>query len=533
MTTRFSLLRVGLGVVLLLPASFAWAQKDSANVRQAITSLRDPRPDVREKSAETLAAIGPAAAPAVNALLSCLDDKDAYVSGKAVEALSRIGTPALPGLIGTLRAGTANARWAATIALAKMGPVASSAVPALVHTLTDSGDLVRWGSVMALGNIGTNAREAVPALLNALSDRDEDVRREASRVIDSLDPSAVEAPPDWKSVAAIMDTLVPRLMRETHVPGAAIVLISDRELVRSNHFGIADAGSRDPVTRETMFEACSMSKPVLAYLVMTLAQQGKLDLDKPLVDYLDLPSLRGQPGHERITARMALSHTTGLPNWRKGEEERDGPLPLLFTPGKMFSYSGEGIFYLQKVVEQITGEPLESYAQWTLFAPLGLKHTSFTWEEKFDAIIAGGHDAGGQPLGKTRYTHPNAAYSLYVSAEDYARFLLTILSPRPAAPHLLTSSLIDTMLSHQVVADTREPVQRAGRARAHGVFWGLGWCINSTSQGDIVHHSGSNRSGFRCFSQFSPSRGSGIVIMTNSAGGTELWTRLVSRIGNL
>ena len=83
---------------------------------------------------------------------------------------------------------------------------------------------------------------------------------------------------------------------------------------------------------------------------------GKLDLDRPLVDYLDPASLRGQPDHGRITARMVLSHTTGLPNWRKGGEEFDGPLPVMFAPGKRFGYSGEGFYYLQQVVERLRRE---------------------------------------------------------------------------------------------------------------------------------------------------------------------------------
>jgi CubicO group peptidase (beta-lactamase class C family) len=495
--------------------------------------LSDSSPSVREKSAEALGAMGRRAAPATEALLLRLEDKDPFVSGKSAEALSKIGTAALPGLLNTLRNGTPSARWSATIALVKMGSVAFSAVPALTQALADTDHLVRWGSVMALGNMGTRAKTALPALLGALYDQDEDVRKEASRVIDGLDPSVVGAFPDWRSVAAIIDTLTPRLMSEAHVPGAAIALIGNRSLVWSKSYGVTHAGSSEPVTGETMFEACSMSKPVFAFLAMMLVERGELSLDRPLVDYLDLASLRFQPGHERITTRMALAHTSGLPNWRKGEEENDGPLPVLFTPGSTFSYSGEGIFYLQKVVEQITSQPLDIYAHRMLFAPLGLEHISYTWEARFDDRIAWGHDADGRPLMKTRYTHPNAAYTLYVSAEDYARFLLAFLRPGSDPPHLLDQGSIDTMLVRQVAVASREPFERPGKARGTGVFWGLGWCINSTPEGDIVCHSGSNRSGFRCFCQFSPSRGSGLVIMTNGTGGTDLWSRLVSRLGNL
>ncbi|MBK9088351.1 MAG: serine hydrolase [Holophagales bacterium] len=79
----------------------------------------------------------------------------------------------------------------------------------------------------------------------------------------------------------------------------------------------------------------------------------------------------------------------------------------------------------------------------------------------------------------------------------------------------------------------REPIERPGRARGTDVFWGLGWSLNSTAAGDVVHHSGANSTGFRSFGQFSPGRGSGIVILTNGLGGGELWTRLVSAIGDL
>jgi CubicO group peptidase (beta-lactamase class C family) len=276
-----------------------------------------------------------------------------------------------------------------------------------------------------------------------------------------------------------------------------------------------------------------MTKPVFGYLVMQLVELGKLELDRPLVDYLDPASLRAYPDRRRITARMVLSHTSGLPNWRKGEEERDGPLPVTFTPGSKFGYSGEGFYYLQQVVERITGEPLDLYARRKLLDPLKLKHASFVWTEGLDTLIAGGHDSAGSFLQKSRYIHPNAAYTLYSSVGDYARFLIAIMTPDLTARHSLTQRSISMMLSHQVAVTSREPIERPGKARASEVSWGLGWSINTTARGDIIHHSGANRSGFRCFCQFRPTTGSGIVIMANGLGGSDLWTRLISRIGNL
>jgi CubicO group peptidase (beta-lactamase class C family) len=505
----------------------------SSAVPELVVALKDQSDRVRENAAGALGEMGPGAAGAVDALLVCLSDRNPYVNGKSAEALSRIGIPALPGLIAALSKGNATARWSATIALSKIGPDARPAVSALTGALKDTSDVVRWGAAIALGNIGVEARSSVPALLRELSDRDQDVRRGASLSLDRIDPSAVEAHADWRSLAATIDTLVPSLMNDTRVPGVAIALISARTLVWSAHYGVADKKSRDPVTGETLFEACSMTKPVFGYLVMKLVEEGKLDLDRPLVDYLDPLSLRGQGDHGRITARMVLSHTSGLPNWRKDEEERDGPLPVMFFPGSKFGYSGEGFFYLQRVVEQITGEPLDLYARRTLLDPLGLKQMSFTWTDDLEMKIASGHDASGAFLQKTRYTHPNAAYTLYTSADNYARFLIEIMNPDRGAKYSLSQGSIEGMLSHQVVVTSREPIERPGKARGSEVSWGLGWSINATAKGDIFHHSGANRSGFRCFCQFNPSTGSGVVIMTNGIRGDELWIRLISRIGNL
>jgi CubicO group peptidase (beta-lactamase class C family) len=276
-----------------------------------------------------------------------------------------------------------------------------------------------------------------------------------------------------------------------------------------------------------------MSKPVFAYLVMKLVELGKLDLDRPLAEYLPEEDPPAQKDKELITARMVLSHTAGFPEWRKGYEERQGPLPVKFTPGSRFAYSAEGIFYLQRVVERITEEPLEVYAQRALFGPLGLRQMSYVLTPDLEPGLASGHDAGGKFLQKTRYTHGNAAYSLYTTALDYAAFLVEIMKSDRSAAHSLSRQSVEAMLGHQVALNARDPVERPGSAQGLAVYRGLGWSVNTSAAGDFVHHSGANSSGFRCFSQFNPGRGSGIVIMTNGLSGGDLWTRLISQVGDL
>lgn len=495
-------------------------------------ALGDPEPEVRESAAEALGRLGPSAAAAVEPLIAAFADEDPYLGGAAAIALGRIGAASVPALVEALADERENVRWCAAIALGRLGPPASAAAPALVRALGDANGEVRACAAFALGAAESGAIDAMPALAGALSDRDEDVRRAARIALAQVAPSFRAAPPAREEVIATIDRLVPRLMEEHHVPGVSIALIDEGRVAWSKAYGVSDAAKGTPVTAETLFEAASMSKPVFAILALQLADKGRLDLDRPLVEYWSEPVVPDQPGRRHITARMAVSHTTGLPNWRPGEEEREGPLPLLFEPGTRFGYSGEGVFYLQRVVEQLTGQPLDLLARAALFDPLGLKRSSFAWSPEVERVLASGYGEDGSFLTRSKYTHPNAAYTLYTTAEEYAGIIVEVMNAVRGRSKVLSEASAREMLRPQVALDARDPIERPFSGEGRSVQWGLGWSLNATAGGDIFHHSGANRTGFRCFSQFSLDRQSGLVIMTNGLGGGELWTRLVATIGD-
>ena len=495
-------------------------------------ALGDPEPAVRESAAEALGRLGPSAAPAVEPLIAAFADEDPYLGGAAAIALGRIGAASVPALSQALADEREHVRWSAAIALGRLGPSAADAAPALVGALGDANGAVRACAATALGTIGPPAIDAMPALAGALSDRDEDVRRATRIALAEIAPSFRAAPPARDEVIVTIDRLVPRLMEEHHVPGVSIALIDEGRVAWSKAYGVSDAAKGTPVTTETLFEAASMSKPAFAILALQLADTGRLDVDRPLVEYSSEPFVPDQPGRRHVTARMALSHTTGLPNWRPGEEEREGPLPLLFEPGTRFGYSGEGVFYLQRVVEQLTGQPLDLLARAALFDPLGLQRSSFAWNSGVDRLLASGHGEDGTFLALSKYTHPNAAYTLYTTAVEYARIIVEVMAAAGGHSEILSQESAREMLRPQVALDARDPIERPFSGEGRSVQWGLGWSLNATAGGDIFHHSGANRTGFRCFSQFSLDRQSGLVIMTNGLGGGELWTRLVATVGD-
>ncbi|MBN2025041.1 MAG: beta-lactamase family protein [Pirellulales bacterium] len=328
-----------------------------------------------------------------------------------------------------------------------------------------------------------------------------------------------------------LDRLVPGWMAECHVPGVSVVGVEDGRIAWQRHYGVRRAGSPGKVDTNTLFEACSMTKPPFAYVTMKLVEQGRLDLDRPLVEYLDKPYLPDQPRHRRITARMVLSHTTGFPNWRPGGWRSKSPLKVGFEPGSRFEYSGEGYYYLQTVVEHITGTPAEKLMKERLFDPLGMAHSSYVWEDRFAELAAAGHDAEGR-LKENRplYRRANAGFSLYCSARDYATFLTEMLDPDRSAAHSLSAKSLDAMLTRAVLAAGRKPVTRSGHASDEPVWWTLGWPVDAARSGDRVYHGGANGSGFRCYAEFDRRTRRGLVIMTNSLSGEALWRRVVDAV---
>jgi CubicO group peptidase (beta-lactamase class C family) len=486
----------------------------------------------REQAVRSLGEIGRKDTTVIPFLIGILAETDQYLAGTGAAALSTVGVKAVPALCAALQDENSSVRKAASIAIGKIGPPAHTAVPSLLQRLSDPDEDVQWTSLIALGNIGPRAALAIPVILPLLDSAGSDRVWAVRYALKHIDPAAMNTKADEQRVRSIIQSQLPELMRTLHVPGVSVVLVKEGAVQWSHHAGVKDMRTNEPVSSSTMFEACSMSKPVFALIVMRLAEARKIDLDKPLASYLDERFVSIDDLKNTVTARMVLSHTSGLPNWRTGYEEMDGPLPMYFRPGTRFSYSGEGFFYLQRVIERITGEPLDVTAEKLLARPLGLTHFSYAWSPRIDTLIAAGHDTSGMFRQKSRYEHPNSAYSLCVSAEQFAKVIGAMMNAGTTANGFITKASVDEMRKAQVGVAVREPVVRPGRAKGLSVSWGLGWGINETVSGDILYHSGANQSGFRCYSQIDLRKRSGIVIMTNGVNGSELWQRLIRQIGD-
>ncbi|MGF6253459.1 serine hydrolase domain-containing protein [Ensifer sp. LBL] len=321
-----------------------------------------------------------------------------------------------------------------------------------------------------------------------------------------------------KAAAKDFETQISQLMASAGVPGLSIFVAREGERY-TRGFGIRNRQTSERVYSQTVFEAASLSKPVVAHVALQLVDAGILDLDTPLSQFVG-PLVADDPLAARITTRHVLAHTAGLPNWRRD----DYPLRTYFQPGSRFSYSGEGFVYLQSALERLTGEPLEVVVQRLVIEPLGMNSSSFVWRDSFNGNVAFGHDDEGNAGAKFKPDRANAAYSLHTTARDYGRFVVAAMEGT-----LLSQNTGRVWMEPQVATPKAriEALDSTSPETEAGVSWGLGWGLEP--EVGAFFHWGANP-GARAFVMGIPKQRTAFVAFMNSDTGLDVVPGIVEHV---
>lgn len=319
--------------------------------------------------------------------------------------------------------------------------------------------------------------------------------------------------------APTLENEIDALMMKARIPGLARAIIDDYEITRVEYYGLSDVEAREGLDAGQLFEAASLSKPVFATIVLRLVERGEFDLDQPLFEILENDRLAHDERSKALTARIVLSHRTGLPNW--GGEK----LEFSDYPGTAFGYSGEGFVYLQQVIEKLTGSTLDELAKQEIFEPLGMTNSRFSWKEEEQQRLARPHDDIGTPQQKNPAYQANAAASLHTTAADYARFVHAWMRNELLSPAMTRQALLPTVSVPRLGLDLSKPPEVTRR-----IAWGLGWGLqlpeNAEDGGVVVWHWGDNGP-FKAFVAFRPETGDGVVYFANASNGLTIGKDLV------
>ena len=234
-----------------------------------------------------------------------------------------------------------------------------------------------------------------------------------------------------------LDEKIPIWLKEFIVPGTAIALIDNGEVILQKGYGYADVKNKVKINSQTGFNIGSISKTVAAWGVMKLVEEGKIDLDSPAEKYLTRWHLpKSEYDVNEVTIRRLLSHIAGLslpgyPGWSPsdtlptieesllGKNNGPGDVRIIMEPGTKWKYSGGGFTILQLVIEEVTGRKFADYMQDEVLDPLGMKNSSYTIDDKILSASSLEHNSYGEVIPFELFT-AEAAAGLHTTIEDFS-----------------------------------------------------------------------------------------------------------------
>jgi CubicO group peptidase (beta-lactamase class C family) len=333
-----------------------------------------------------------------------------------------------------------------------------------------------------------------------------------------------------------LESIVETAMTRARVPALALAVINDGKVAYMAGFGYRDVERRLPLTDTTVMYAASLTKAMFAHLAMQLADDGTIALDTPIASYLSKPlpsyekyaDLSGDARWTRITPRMLLSHTSGLPNWRF--INADGRLDLKFDPGAQYSYSGEGINLLQFIIEQRTGKDVGDLMRARVFERFGMPHTSMTWQPSFQSELAFGYDSAGQSVGHNKRASVRAAGSADTDLADMARFIQGVLRGdglSDSSRRAMLAPQIRIRTPHEFPTPSFDTTSRDDAIR---LSYGMGWGLFDSPYGPAFFKEGHDDVSWRNYMVGFERPRSAIILLSSSANAEPMFPELLADV---
>lgn len=329
--------------------------------------------------------------------------------------------------------------------------------------------------------------------------------------------------------ASSLETRIAEMMHRFDIPGVGVALIRDADVVWTGAFGVENVESLRPIGAETIFRLESISKPVTAWAVMRLADDGVIGLDEPVPGDL-VPGMSGDS--VQVTLRDLLSNSAGLPLGTLGLEYPPGSdMPSLDEyladevrfvrpPGSAFVYSNVGFAVVEKFLESRTGMEFDSLMDRQVFQPLEMTKATFSATRHVRDRAATGYDLGGRPV--DLYVYPaSASGGMFGTLEDVARFVAADTWRDPPSRE-------EGLHPESVRIMHRPQIHIGGAYGLVADAYGLGHFVETLPGGRVAVWHGGQGHGWMSHFHVVPASGDGLVILTNSQRSWPLFAAVLS-----
>jgi len=325
-------------------------------------------------------------------------------------------------------------------------------------------------------------------------------------------------------------------MKETHIQGLSIAVIKDYKIIWAKGYGWADVESKKLVGVNTRFQAASISKSLNSMGQLKLVQQGKIDGEADINNYLKTWKFPydSLTGSKKISLFQLLSHTAGLDIHGFPGYERTVAMPTvaqilngekpantkkvhsLFAAGTKFKYSGGGTTISQQLLMDITGKDYASFMEHEVLKPIGMMHSSYYQPAKDTSELATGYYDDGKPVKGKYHVYPEqAAAGLWTTPSDLAKYIIECqLALKGKSSKVLNKAMMQKRMTPYIDS-----------VAALGVF------IQQKGIRKFFNHNGGNEA-FLCNSFGSLEGGDGVVIMINGEN-FEVITELTNSVAKV
>lgn len=310
-------------------------------------------------------------------------------------------------------------------------------------------------------------------------------------------------------------------MIEQGIPGMSVAVWKNGTILWEEGFGWADRERRVSATPHTMFALASLSKTLTATGLMTLVQAGKMDLDRPMNDYLGDDKLTVRVGDPAaVTVRRVANHTSGLAEGSQffyGDQARDTPALsqtirrygiVVAYPGERYLYSNVGYGVLGYALEKASGRSYADYMREEVFLPLGMTRSAVLVPTQMQPFAATRYMHGGEPITAYGFGEPGSA-AVYSSAHDLARFGMFLLGQRQSDQR----AILNDQSIKRMTSDPVPTLTRAGKVS--GKSYGVGLTLSKEGGYDIIGHDGS-MTGTSTVFDLVPAEKFGLVVLANA-----------------
>lgn len=286
--------------------------------------------------------------------------------------------------------------------------------------------------------------------------------------------------------------LIKNKLVELSVPSLAVAVAKEGEIIWEEGFGWADRENRVKADEHTMYSLASISKPITATGLMILKEQGELELDHPINEYLGEAKLKARVGNpDEATVRRVANHSSGLPlHYQFFYEDEPYLRPpmdetirrygnLVTAPGERYQYSNLGYGILDYIISRISGKSYSDFMRQEVFLPLNMVHTSVDIGPGLEKYRVVRYGSDGLPIPFYDFDHPGAS-AVFSSVHDLVRFgMFHLKAPEPEQKSIVSDETIDEM---------QKPTVKVGDESGYGI----GWRISEDNRGyrSVSHNGG-------------------------------------------